>query len=45
MNARRSSTVENSGANPYGAPVPIMNSDATPPTTSAARQLSRTVLP
>ena len=45
MNARRSSTVENSGANPYGAPVPIMNSDAIPPTSSAARQLSRTVLP
>ena len=41
----RSSVVENSGANPYGAPVPIMNSEATPPMTSAARQLSRTVLP
>ena len=45
MNARRSSNVENSGATPYGAPVPNMNSAATPPMTSAARQLSRRVLP
>ena len=45
MNCRRSSMVENSGAAPYGAPVPNMNAPATRPTTSAARRLSRTVLP
>ena len=46
MKGWRSSIVENSGANPYGAPVPIMNSDATTDRRrSAARQLSRTVLP
>jgi hypothetical protein len=45
MNWRRSSIVENSGATPYGAPVPNMNNPVIPPTTRAARRLSRTVLP
>ena len=37
--------VPNSGAAPYGAPVPNMNRPATPPTTIAATRLSRSVLP